>query len=129
MNTGQSFLSLGAMTLLSLIVLQVNTGFVATSSRLLDNKLSILAISLASSIIEEASGKAFDVGTIADAVSNTADLTYVSSLGKSPTETYPNFDDFDDFNNLNITSSLITSGEFDISSEVCYVNPANPDCS
>ena len=60
MNSGQSFLSLGAMTLVALIILQVNTGFVMTSSTLLDNKLDILAISLASSIIEEASGKVTD---------------------------------------------------------------------
>ena len=127
MNTGQSFLSLGAMALVSLIVLQVNTGFVATSSNLLDNKLSILAISLASSIIEEASGKSFDATTVADAISNTSDFTSANSLGKGSTESYPNFNDFDDFNNLQITNSSMTSGEFDISSEVCYVNPSNPD--
>ena len=63
MNTGQSLLSLGAMTLVSLIILQINTGFVMTSSVLLDNKLDILAISIASSVIEEASGKAFDANT------------------------------------------------------------------
>jgi len=127
MNTGQSFLSLGAMALVSLIILQVNTGFVATSSRLLDNKLNILAISLASSIIEEASGKSFDANTISDAVTNTSDLTYANSLSHGSTESYPNFNDFDDYNNLQITNSSMTSGEFDISSEVCYVNPTNPD--
>jgi hypothetical protein len=127
MSSGQSFLSLGAMTLVALIILQVNTGFVMTSSTLLDNKLNILAVSLASSIIEEASGKAFDAKTVVDAASVTTDLTYPGSLGSSSTETYPNFNDFDDYNGLKITSNNASSAIYDISSEVCYVQPNNPD--
>jgi hypothetical protein len=127
MNTGQSFLSLGAMLLVSLIILQVNTGFVTTSSTLLDNKINILAISLGSSIIEEASGKAFDEKTITDAASTTSDLTLASQLGPSFTETYPNFNDFDDFNNLDITNSSLPSAEFNIKCKVSYVSANNPD--
>ncbi|MBK7105019.1 MAG: hypothetical protein IPH62_07035 [Ignavibacteriae bacterium] len=127
MNTGQSFLSLGAMVLVSLIVLQVNTGFVSTSSTLLDNKLNILAISLGSSIIEEASGKAFDEKTITDAASTTNDLTYANSLGPSYTESYPNYNDFDDFDGLTINNTSIPSANFTIISEVSYVNANNPD--
>lgn len=125
MNSGQSFLSLGAMTLVALIILQVNTGFVMTSSALLENKLDILAISLASSIIEDASGKAFDANTISDAVSTTANLTMPGSLGPNSAESYPNFNDFDDFNGLEFTNS--SQAEFDVSSEVCYVQANNPD--
>ncbi len=127
MNSGQSFLSLGAMTLVALIILQVNTGFVMTSSTLLDNKLNILAISLASSVIEEANGKAFDAKTVVDAVSATTDLTYPGSLGSSHSETYPDFNDFDDYNGLSRTINNLSSAEFNILSEVCYVNPNNPD--
>jgi hypothetical protein len=127
MNTGQSFLSLGGMLLVSLIILQVNTGFVSTSSSLLENKLNILAISLGSSIIEEASGKAFDANTISDAVSSTSDLTPANNLGPNVTETYPDFNDFDDFNGLNITNSSMSSAEFNIRSEVSYVNANDPD--
>lgn len=127
MNTGQSFLSLGAMTLVATIILQVNTGFVMTSSNLLDNKLNILAISLGSSIIEEASGKAFDAKTVTDVASSLADLTYPGSLGSSSTESYPNFNDFDDYNGLDINSTALSSAEFNIRGEVCYVNPSNPD--
>lgn len=127
MNSGQSFLSLGAMTLVALIILQVNTGFVMTSSNLLDNKLNILAISLASSVIEEASGKAFDANTINDVATATSDLTYPGSLGKNSTESYPNFNDFDDYNGLHITSNNLGSAEFEIISEVCYVKSNDPD--
>ncbi len=127
MNTGQSLLSLGAMTLVALIVLQVNTGFVMTSSTLLDNKLNILAVSLASSIIEEASGKAFDAKTVVDAASATSDLTYSGSLGPGAGETYPNFNDFDDYNGLSTTNNNLSSAEFNISSRVNYVNSNNPD--
>jgi len=127
MNSGQSFLSLGAMTLVALIILQVNTGFVMTSSTLLDNKLSILAVSIASSVIEEASGKAFDAKTVADAASSTTDLTYPSGLGHSPTESYPNFNDFDDYNGLDIISNDLSTAEFSVKSEVCYVSADDPD--
>ena len=127
MNSGQSFLSLGAMTLVALVILQVNTGFVMTSSTLLDNKLNILAISLASSVIEEASGKAFDAKTVANAVSSTTDLTYPGGLGCNVSESYPNFNDFDDYNGLDIMSDNTSSANFKILSEVCYVQPNNPD--
>jgi MSHA pilin protein MshD len=127
MNTGQSLLSLGAMTLVALIVLQVNTGFVMTSSTLLDNKLNILAVSLASSIIEEASGKAFDGNTVVDAASATSDLTYPGSLGPGAGETYPNFNDFDDYNGFSITNNNLSSAEFVIMSRVNYINSSNPD--
>jgi len=127
MNTGQSFLSLGGILLVSLIVLQVNTGFVNTSSNLLDNKLNILAISLGSSIIEEASGKAFDANTISDAVSSTNDLTSPNSLGHNSTESYPNFNDFDDYDGLDITNTSMPSAEFNIKCDVSYVNPNDPD--
>ena len=127
MNTGQSLLSMGAMALVAIIILQVNTGFVMTSSNLLDNKLNILAISLASSIIEEASGKAFDANTVTDAAASLSDLTYSGSLGKSSTESYPNFNDFDDYNGLDITSTVLSSAEFNVKSEVYYIDPKKPD--
>lgn len=127
MNSGQSFLSLGAMTLVAMVILQVNTGFVMTSSTLLDNKLNILAISLASSIIEEASGKAFDAKTVTDAVSLTTDLTHAGSLGSSSAESYPNFNDFDDYNGLDIISDNVSSAKFKVLSRVSYVKSNNPD--
>ena len=127
MNTGQSLLSLGAMTLVAMIILQVNTGFVMTSSNLLNNKLYILATSLGSSIIEEASGKPFDANTVTDVASSLTDLTYAGSLGSSKIESYPNFNDFDDFNGMDITSTSLSSAEFNIRSEVCYITPNNPD--
>ena len=127
MNSGQSFLSLGAMTLVALIILQVNTGFVMTSSTLLDNKLTILAVSLASSVIEEASGKSFDANTIADAVSNTTDLTYPGSLGPNSSESYPNFNDFDDFNNYSGNTNsdpTFASANMYFRCKVHYVDPS-----
>lgn len=129
MNTGQSFLSLGAMVLVSLIVLQVNTGFVSTSSNLLDNKLNILAISLGSSIIEEANGKAFDENTIANVAFTTNDLTYAGSLGPNSTESYPDFNDFDDFNGLLITNNSMPNADFTILSKVSYINSNDPDAA
>ena len=127
MNTGQSFLSLGAMTLVTLIVLNVNRGFISTGSTLLDNKLNILAVSLASSIIEEASGLSFDANTVSNSASAVSDLTYPGSLGPASIESYPNFNDFDDFNGLSFTDTIMASAEFEVQSKVEYVSPSNPD--
>lgn len=127
MNTGQSFLSLGAMSLVAIIVLNVNTGFVMTNAALLENKLNILAISLGSSVIEEASGLAFDANTVNNSASLVSNLTYPGSLGSSSLESYPNFNDFDDFNGLNFTTIMSSSAEFNVESKVEYVNPNNPD--
>ncbi len=71
MNTGQMMLTIGALILLSLVVLRVNNGFLNTNSVLIDSKLGVLATSVATSIIEEATGKAFDEKTDGASVSKT----------------------------------------------------------
>ncbi|MCH7516480.1 MAG: hypothetical protein IIB08_05075, partial [Bacteroidetes bacterium] len=63
MNTGQSLLSIGALLILSLTILRVNNSILTTDSIMQDSKLGILSISLATSLIEEASKKAFDAAS------------------------------------------------------------------
>lgn len=55
MNTGQSLFSIGALLILSLTVLKMNNFILANDSVMQDSKLAILGISLATSLIEEAS--------------------------------------------------------------------------
>ena len=124
MGTGQMLLSVGAMVLLSTTLLNYNQSNVDSNLTLLESKYSLLAISLANSLIEEATGKPFDSATTSGAVSSTSQL---STIGKSANESYPDFDDFDDYDDLEITETSLPAAEFNIRCKVDYVNPTNPN--
>ncbi len=126
MNTGQLLLTTSAMVLLSLLILRVNNGFLSTNTVMMENKFGVLAISIGSSLLEEATGKAFDESTVENTVTTTSQLT---AIGKETGEVYPNFDDFDDFNNLSKVDSTMPSAVFNINCTVCYVNASNPNVS
>lgn len=130
MNTGQMLITIAALMLLSLVILRVNNSFFSTSSVMLDTKFGVLAVSLATSIIEEANSKAFDKATDTTSVSLTTSLTPVAYLGPETGEAYPNFNDFDDFNGYNrstVGDTTFQSAVFNASSVVRYINPGNPD--
>jgi MSHA pilin protein MshD len=125
MNTGQMMITLGALALLSLVVLRVNNGFFNTSSVLLDSKLGVLATSVATSIIEEATGKAFDNNTDSISVNNLTDLS--STLGPETGESYADYNDFDDFNGYKRLDKTMPAAEFYVECEVDYVKDNNLD--
>jgi hypothetical protein len=128
MNTGQSLLSIGALFLLSLTVLRVNNSILTTDSVMQDTKFGILATSLATSLIEQASKKAFDANTFADAVTTLSQLTSAGSLGPGSGEAAPDScNDFDDFDGYIDSVTTLPSAKFYLSTEVCYINPNNPD--
>ena len=124
MGTGQMLITLGAMVLLSLVILRVTNGFLNTNSVLMETKFGVLGVSIATSVMEEAMGKAFDENT---ADSGTAYvLSDLSSIGPD-SEVYPAFDDFDDFDGFTRTISDMPSATFDIVCRVGYINPNNPE--
>lgn len=128
MNTGQTIISAGALALLSMIILRINTTFLNTNSILYESKFNITAMSLATSIIEEATSKAFDEKTDSASVSNVLQLS--KSLGKEAGEVYPYFDDFDDFDGYTISTKgdpTFESAEFTITAHVYYVDSSNPE--
>ena len=127
MNTGQSLITIAAMLLLSLTVLRVNSSLLGTDTVLYDTKFGVLAVSLATSVIEEANKKPFDQVGVDDAISDINTLTAPGSLGPSGGETYPNFDDFDDFNGYSKHITDLPSAVFDVSCQVSYINPSTPD--
>lgn len=127
MNTGQSMLAIGAMMLLSTIVLRVNNNFLQTNEVMLESKFGVLATSLAQSIIEEASNKAFDAQTDGSAVHDSTLLTPIGGLGPAGSEIYPNFNDFDDYNNFRDTITHLPSANFYIHCTVNYVTATNPN--
>lgn len=116
--------------LLSLVILRINNVFFSTSSVMLDTKFGVLAVSLGTSIIEEANSKAFDKATDTTSISQTSSLTAVASLGPEAGEVYPNFNDFDDFNGYvrsTAGDSTFQSAPFYITCRVGYITPTNPE--
>jgi len=125
MNTSQMMITLGALVLLTLVILRVNNGFLNTNSVLLDSKLGVIATSIATSVIEEATGKAFDNNTDSSSVTSLTNLS--STLGPETGETYPNFNDFDDYDDFKKIEDTVPAAEFNIECKVDYINDTNLD--
>jgi hypothetical protein len=126
MNTGQSLLSIGALLLLSLTVLRVNNSILFTDETLQDSKLGLLAVSVATSLIEEASKKAFDAITADGAITDLSTLTEPNSLGPGVGETPETFNDFDDYNGYTKQDTINTI-DYTIACQVNYISPNNVD--
>jgi len=125
MNTGQQLFAIGALLLLSLTVLRVNNYILLTDSMLVDSKFGIMANSIATSLIESATEKFYDVKT-KEGPCPQSSLTYPPQ--KESGETDPsNFNDFDDYNNY-IQTDTISSVVFYSKCRVSYVEP-DPDDS
>lgn len=116
-------MTLGAMMLLSTIMLRVNTANLTNESIRDDAQFGVLATSIATSIIEEAQSKAFDEKS--DTMNVTALTQLTSVLGPETGETEDTFDDFDDYNGFTKRDSTMPSATFDISCQVVYVEPGN----
>lgn len=127
MNLGESLLAIGAMILLSVLVLGVNNRITGTGTSLNESKFAVLATSVGTSIIEEASNKSFDEATVANPVTKTSDLTEPNKLKAEGGETHSIFNDFDDYNGYNGVDSSMPSAIFNYSCIVGYVTPSSPD--
>ena len=129
MNTGQSLLTIGALLILSLTVLRVNNSILVTDNILQDSKLGVLATSVATSLMEEASKKAFDEGSVDDAVLDVSALTAAGDLHYDSGEDANDsgtFDDFDDYNGYTQQDTINTI-DYSIACSVSYVDPDNID--
>ncbi len=123
MNLGQSLFAIGALTILSLSILRMNNNILSTDETVMDSKVGILATSIGTSLIEEASKLAFDENTRTDPVNSLSLLTPSLSLGQ---EVSGVFDDFDDYNNYT-QNDTIYSIPFRTVCRVTYIEPSNPD--
>ena len=125
-------ITVGAIMLLTLVILRVNNNFLSTNEMLMRSKFGILAVSLATSVIEEANSKAFDKNSDTSGVIFTSQLTPAASLGHEAGESYPNFNDFDDFDDLKFDTkgdSTFLSAVFNVYCTVVYVSEGNLDDS
>jgi len=124
MNTGQMLITLAALMLLSLVILRVTNGFLYTDDVLIDSKLGVLGVSIATSMMEEATGKAFDENSDSGTVLGLNDLT---SIGPESGESYADFDDFDDYDGLVKYDNTMPVATYKIECKVNFVIPANLD--
>jgi len=127
MNSGQLFLTIGGMFLLSLLVIRMNTTIMATGDVMYNTKYSVLAVSLGTSMIEEANSKSFDSNTDTNSVSSLNQITDPANLGPDSGETFATYNDFDDFNNYERVDSTMPSAVFKMQCKVGYVKDTNPD--
>lgn len=108
MNTGQMLLALGAIMLLSKLAMTTNSHIAQSHDTIQTAEEDIAAISIATSIVEEASGKIFDEVITDTTVTSLTSVTQLSShLGRDGNERFRDtaavfngFDDFDDFDGL-----------------------------
>jgi hypothetical protein len=110
MNLGQMLLVLAALGLLGILTLSTNSNVMQSNETQNNSEVGVTAVSLATSVVEEAMGTMFDsaIGdTNSGPVDSLSQLTPPGSLGHSALESYrgtvpgtKDFNDFDDFNNL-----------------------------
>ncbi len=138
MNTGQMLITIGAIFLLSMVILNINRGLITTNTTMIDNRYGILGVSLATSTIEKATGKAFDENTDSVSVNSVNSLTNVNQLGLDNSESRNNPDGFNDFDDYDCyrTNPKVDSLEFEGTGRkilfhtycrVDYVSSSNPN--
>ena len=117
-------MALGALMLLSAVILRFNRTVLTSDEVMYNSKFNVLAASLCTSLIDEAKSKAFDEKTDGAAIS---DITKLSpDLKADGGETYATFNDFDDFHNYIRTDSTSIPGEvFYLTCKVNYVEPTS----
>ena len=130
MGTGQMLLTVGAIMLLGTIILTTNRSLYSSKTILMKTNFGLDAVSLATSVIEEAQGKAFDAATDSASVTSTTQLTPPGSLGQENGNTN-DLNDFDDYNGLNNAGRTdtfkLSTGIYCVKTRVCYVGGTNLD--
>ncbi len=118
-------LTIGAIVILGGVILNVNRNIDDTGAILLHSNIGIEEVSLASSIMEEAQGLAFDEVSDTSTVSSTDQLTPVNALGQENGDS-TDLNDFDDFNGLSNRGRLevdtLSTGIYYVYTRVHYVD-------
>jgi len=126
-NTGQTILTIIAIVFLGTNVVSVNRTFMQHGIILQQTEIGLFATSLATSLIEEAQGKAFDKNSLEGLLQSTTECTPVDSLGPEPGEKRCDWNDFDDYNNLRDTVKIKDVDTFYRWATVSYVDSTSPN--
>lgn len=126
-NGVQSFLSLVALMIFSLISLRFDSAVLQNVEVEVENKVYLTAFSLADDLLEEIKQKAFDEKTVDFKAITTTALTPSANLGKESGEVWPNFNDIDDYHNYSKPVSLPHAEKYTVTSQISYVQANNQD--
>jgi hypothetical protein len=139
MNTGQTILTIVALVLLGTNVVSVNRTFTQHGAVLQQTEIGLFAVSLATSLLEEARGKAFDRYSLVGFPQFLTQLTPYDSLGPEAGELRDDYNDFDDYNWMKLgpnrdsvvvradTIRILDVDTFLRWSKVCYVDTTDPN--
>lgn len=139
MNTGQTILTIVAIVLLGTNVVSINRTFTQHGAVLQQTEIGLFGVSLGTSLLEEARGKAFDKYSLEGFPQLLTQLTPVDSLGPEPGELRADYNDFDDYNMMKggptrdsivVRADTIRIPDVDTFirwSKVCYVDTSNPN--
>lgn len=129
MNTGETLITLGALTLLLIVIINMNKTLNTTDTYLNETRFGLEKIALATSLIEEISQYPFDEASW-DTVKIEkvpADFTAAADLGPESDETvdtlYDDVDDFDDYSRVVSTQQ----NSYNIECNVNYVADGAPN--
>jgi hypothetical protein len=139
MGTGQTILTIVAIVLLGTNVVSVNRTFLQHGVVLQQTEIGLFGVSLATSLLEEARGKAFDKYSLVGFPQYLSQLTPHDSLGPEPGELREDYNDFDDYNWMKngpqhdstiVRADTIRIPDVDTFlrwSKVCYVDTSDPN--
>jgi hypothetical protein len=146
MNTGQTFLVIGAFVVLSTLTLNVNASLITTSTTGLEMEATLGAVSIAQSMMDEILNQEFDEMTATGVrVYDAKNLTKFLDLGPdgidqqivgdhgvdtSQTNNFESrtrFNDVDDYKGYARKTKNPRFGWFDVTVQVEYVDEDNPD--
>lgn len=127
MNTGQTILTIIAIVFLGTNVVSVNKTFMQHGIVLQQTEIGLFSISLTTSLIEEAQGRAFDKNSLEGLLKSATECTPVDSLGPEPGEKRVDWNDFDDYNNLRDTVTIKDVDTFYRWAAVSYVDSTTPN--
>lgn len=121
MNTGQMILTIGALALLSMAILNLNSSINENDISLAQNRYRLEALSLITSYIEEATMYFFDeASTDTTSDKKLSDFTLPNLLGYEANDS-SEFDDFDDFNNYTAIDTGLSGVIYRVMFKVDYV--------
>jgi hypothetical protein len=119
MHTGQIMLTIGALGLLTLAILNLNRSINENDVSLAQNRYRLEALSLMNSYIEQATSLYFD--EVTTDTTQEKNINTFSHILQTETNDSGVFDDFDDYNNLVLIDTGLSGVEYKVMFRVEYV--------
>jgi hypothetical protein len=121
MSTGQMLLTIGALSLRSLGILNLNNSITNNDISLAQNRYRLEALSLMTSYMEQATQYFFDESTLdTNSTKTLPDFTTAGNLGMEKNDSSL-IDDFDDFNGYTKIDTGLSGVAYKVMFEVDYV--------